>query len=287
MPVTKRDSANSRAIARADDDLKEHIMNKIEQDGNIITPNNILKAIKEAEKADIKAKAELEKDSIPDVIPKGVDCDLYNESYVDLMNRVEDKSIDLLLTDPPYSTDVENIESFAVGWLRAVLPKVKDTGRAFICIGAYPKELRAYLNILLNTHANFIVDAPLIWTYRNTLGQTPNMKYNMNYQIILHLYTDKSAPLDKSITNEMFSVQDINAPDGRHDGRLHAWQKPDELARRLIKHTTKKGDLILDPFACTGTFSLMAAKMERNSIGGDISLDNLRIAEKRGIRKRT
>ncbi len=33
---------------------------------------------------------------------------------------------------------------------------------------------------------------------------------------------------------EQFSVQDINAPDGRLGDRFHAWQKPDELAERVI-----------------------------------------------------
>lgn len=52
---------------------------------------------------------------------------------------------DLLLTDPPYSTDVQDIERFARDWLPAALDRVKATGRAFVCIGAYPPELVAYL----------------------------------------------------------------------------------------------------------------------------------------------
>src|SRR5690606_23894638 len=52
---------------------------------------------------------------------------------------------DLLLTDPPYSTDVDDIEEFAASWLPVALAKVKPTGRAYVCVGAYPHELRAYL----------------------------------------------------------------------------------------------------------------------------------------------
>lgn len=39
---------------------------------------------------------------------------------------------DLLLTDPPYSTDVGDIAEFAKSWLPLALSKVKPTGRAFI-----------------------------------------------------------------------------------------------------------------------------------------------------------
>jgi DNA modification methylase len=199
----------------------------------------------------------------------------------DYLNKLEDNSFDLLITDPPYSTDVENIEEFAESWVNLALSKVKVTGRAYICIGAYPKEINAYMNILLKQD-KFIVDNPLIWSYKNTLGITPKMKYNLNYQIILHLYSEKSPELDTSITNEMFNVMEINAPDGRIGNRYHTWQKPDELGMRLIKHSTKENDKVLDCFACTGTFLLMAAKMNREAIGCEINISNAQIAKERG-----
>ena len=80
----------------------------------------------------------------------------------------------------------------------------------------------------------------------------------------------------------MFSVQDINAPDGRQGDRYHTWQKPEELASRLIRHSTQPGDVILDPFTCTGTFPVVASKLNRKVVAGDISVENLNIAESRG-----
>ena len=206
---------------------------------------------------------------------------VFEKDCIDFLNQVADESVDLLITDPPYSTDVDDIELFAANWLPVALNKIKSDGRAYICIGAYPKEIKAYLDVL-HQQDKFIVDCPLIWTYRNTLGVTPKFKYNLNYQVVLHLYTEESDPLDTSITNEMFSVQDINAPDGRLGDRFHAWQKPDELAFRLIRHSTKDGDLVVDPFACTGTFLIAASKLNRSGSGCDISKDNLKIAESRG-----
>ena len=193
----------------------------------------------------------------------------------------EDNSIDLLITDPPYMTDVDDIEAFAQSWLPLALQKVKPEGRAYICIGAYPKEVQAYFEILLNQD-KFILDNPLIWTYRNTLGQTPKMKYNLNYQMVLHLYSKASAELDTTITKEMFSVQDINAPDGRQGNRLHTWQKPDELAKRLIRHSTKEDDIVVDCFACTGTFFFFFSAMGRKALGCELNAENAAIAKQRG-----
>jgi len=220
---------------------------------------------------------EASKRSVKDSPPKIIHADCLQI----MDSRVEDNSVDLLVTDPPYSTDVADIEDFVSKWLPLTLKKVKPEGRAYICIGAYPRELKAYLDCLLS-HDKFTLDNPLIWTYRNTLGQTPKHKYNLNYQVILHLYGENSNPLDNSITNEMFSVQDINAPDGRQGDRYHTWQKPDELAYRFIRHSSNENDLVLDPFACTGTFLLAAAKFKRQAIGFEIEKSNLDIALERG-----
>jgi DNA modification methylase len=212
------------------------------------------------------------KENRPEIIQ--MDC-------VEFLNTFKDNSIDLLITDPPYSTDVKDINTFAEKWVDLALSKIKPNGRGYICIGGYPKEINAYLNILLKQN-KFIVDNPLIWTYKNTLGVTPKMKYNLNYQVILHLYSETSRELETSITSEMWSVMEINAPDGRIGNRYHTWQKPDELGMRLIKHSTVKNDLVVDCFACTGTFMLMAAKLDRIAKGCDIDNDNLQIAKQRG-----
>jgi len=205
---------------------------------------------------------------------------IYHDDCYNFLNRFESKSVDLLITDPPYSTDVKDLPEFLDKWLYDALDKVKDTGRVFICIGAYPIEIYTYLKYLLKT--DWIVDNPLVWTYRNTLGQTPKMKYNLNYQLIIHLYKETSNPLDNRITNEMFSVQDINAPDGRLGDRFYKWQKPDLLAERLINHTTKGGDIIIDPFAGCGTFILKASELNRIAYGCDIDIEAINIAKKRG-----
>lgn len=234
---------------------------------------------KEEKQAELeKKKEEYKAQSLKETTIKP---EIYLQNAVDFLKTFEDESIDVLITDPPYATDVKDINSFTKEWLEIAIKKVKKSGRMYVCSGAYPNELHAFLSVLMNQN-KFIVDNPLIWTYRNTLGITPKMKYNLNYQVIWHLYSDKSKELDTSITNEMFSVQDINAPDGRIGNRLHTWQKPDELANRLIKHSTKKGDLVVDCFACTGTFLIAASKFDCIAKGCDIDAENLNIAKERG-----
>ena len=187
---------------------------------------------------------------------------------------------DLLLTDPPYSTDVDDIDSFAEEWLFDALNGVKRTGFAYVFIGAYPNELRAYLNATIPPHIT--LEQVLVWTYKNTLGQSPRDRYKLNYQACLFFRGEAAPALNCPLTCEQWAVQEINAPDGRQGDRYHAWQKPIEIAERFIRHSTEKGMTVFDPFACTGTFLLAAAKLGRKAYGFEIDPDNAQIAYERG-----
>lgn len=198
----------------------------------------------------------------------------------DSVGYIPAEKYDLLLTDPPYSTDVENINGFVEKWLYTALDNVKDTGFAYIFIGAYPEEIKAYFNAKIPNHIKLC--QPLIWTYKNTLGNNPKDRYKLNYQMCL-FYRGTNAPaLDCPLTAEQWAVQEINAPDGRQGDRYHAWQKPLEIAKRFIRHSTKQGQTVFDPFACTGTFLIAAAKLGRKAYGFEINADNAKIAEERG-----
>ena len=191
---------------------------------------------------------------------------------------------DLLLTDPPYSTDIADIEAFACSWLPVALAKVKPTGRAYVFIGPYPNEMLAYLTVAKSI-TNMTLENILVWTYRNTLGPTPKHKYKNNWQACLYFIGKNAPPLDCPEMIEQFSVQDISAPDGRQGDRYHEWQKPMEIAERFIRHSTTPGSLVLDPFAGTGTHLLAAAKLGRVAHGCDLDQKMIAIATSRGCKQ--
>jgi hypothetical protein len=190
------------------------------------------------------------------------------------------KPCDLLLTDPPYMTDVIDIDVFVNHWLPIALAQVKPTGSAYVFTGAYPRELKAYLNVPLPENIELV--QVLVWTYKNTLGNNPTERYKQNWQAILYFRGKDALPLDCPLTAEQWSVIETNAPDGRLGNRFHAWQKPDNIAEKFIRHSTKTGDTVFDPFCCTGTFLLAAAKLGRIGMGAEINLENSKIAIERG-----
>jgi len=168
----------------------------------------------------------------------------------------------LLLTDPPFMTDVPDIRAFAAEWLPLALSKVKPTGRAYVFIGAYPEELAAYMSIAMPTQV-------LVWTYRNTIGPCAKTRYNLNWQAILYYCGSAAGPLRGECLTDRWAVQDVNAPDGRQGNRIHKWQKPDLLAERIITQATEPGNVVFDPFCGSGTFLLAAGRLGRKGFGCD------------------
>ena len=65
------------------------------------------------------------------------------------------------------------------------------------------------------------------------------------------------------------------------DGKLHPYQKPLSMMTRLINNHTNVGDTILDPFLGSGTTGIACVQTGRNFIGCDIDEGYFKIAEKR------
>lgn len=209
---------------------------------------------------------------------------VYRTDALSLLATLEDGSVDLIITDPPYATDIEDIAAFAKSWVPVAMQKLAKTGRAYICTGAYPAELAAYATELLAIEG-LKVGVPLVWTYNNTIGPAPTHDYKTNWQSIWHVYKEDAPPINSPLLTEKNTVHTISAPDGRHDGRLHAWQKPDELAQMLIRHAmAKPGATVVDPFSGTGTFLIAASKAGHKAIGSEVSEDMIKIQAGRGIR---
>lgn len=63
--------------------------------------------------------------------------------------------------------------------------------------------------------------------------------------------------------------------------RLHKQQSPIALLLRIILSSTKIGDIVLDPFAGTGTTLVVAEQLGRKSIGIEIDSDNIKCIKNR------
>ena len=68
--------------------------------------------------------------------------------------------------------------------------------------------------------------------------------------------------------------------------RLHKQQTPVQLLLRIILSSTNPGDVVLDPFAGSGTTLVVAEQLGRKSIGIELDKVNVKIIEQRLAGKR-
>jgi DNA modification methylase/uncharacterized protein (DUF433 family) len=204
--------------------------------------------------------------------------------YRDFLTALDEASADLLLTDPPYSTDVEDLESFVSDWVPLALSRLKPTGRAYIFCGSYPNELLTYISCIARQDA-FAFGNVLVWSYDNTIGPAPAHDYKTNWQACMHLRGAAAPRLECPELRELFAARKVTAPDARHGTRHHTWEKPVELLEAYIRHSTSPGQLVIDCFAGSGSTLVAAKNTGRIGIGCDIDAASVSTAVKRGCRR--
>jgi hypothetical protein len=198
-------------------------------------------------------------------------------SMVEFLASLEPSSVDLLLTAPPKMTDVADVAAFADEWIPPALAMLKPSGRAYIFTGSHPEELFAYLNAFRGAGGRFGCQK-LTWAFRNTDGPASTHTYTVNEQAIFHLFGPEAPKLNCASATEQLSVVKMNGVTDDHEPR----QKPDELAERFVRHATKPGDFVVDPFAGTGAFLLAAARLGRRALGTEPDARIRAIATQRG-----
>jgi len=114
----------------------------------------------------------------------------------------------------------------------------------------------------------------LIWATKN--GDSKRWKFN--YQLTKDKIEDQINPRGKQ-TRNVWSIP--LTPKKEKWAGPHPTQKPFELLRRIILSSTDEGDVILDPFAGSGTTNAVAKYYGRNSIGIEINKKYIDIIKKR------
>ena len=115
----------------------------------------------------------------------------------------------------------------------------------------------------------------LLWARKDK-----NAKHLFNYKVM----KDTNFPKDK-LKNEgkqMRSVWSIATPSKSEklNGK-HPTQKPLDLMERIVLSSTKKGDVVLDPFAGSSTTGVSTYKNGRKFIGFDLEKEYLNLSKKR------
>lgn len=209
---------------------------------------------------------------------------------IDLFKTIEDESIDLVVTDPPYrvisggrpkikgqpsgilkKNDGKIFEHNDINpeeWISEVYRVLKQGTQCYIMVNSLNME--NYLRIC--REAGFGLHNILAWFKNNC---TPSRWYMKNAEYILFLRKGKA----KTINN--VGSKTVHEFDNIIGNKLHPTEKPIELMELYITNSSNTGDVVLDPFMGVGSTGLAALKNDRKFIGFEIDQKYYDIAEKR------
>lgn len=235
----------------------------------------------------------------------------------DVLGQLPAASFDLLFADPPYNlTKAFGKETFRNrtpdayevwldSWLSLCVPLLKPTASVYICgdwrSGAAIQRVGAKYFKLQNritwerekgrgAKQNWKNTAEDIWFFTVSDKFTFNLDDVKVRRRVLAPYKENGAPKDwKSAENGNFRDThpsniwtDISVPFwSMPENTNHPTQKPEKLLAKIILASTNAGDLILDPFAGSGTTAVTAKKLGRSYVAIESDEEYCLLAQKR------
>ena len=235
----------------------------------------------------------------------------------EILDNLPKNFVDLLILDPPYNLQknydgtlfqekkADDYKSWFSDLISLLIPRLKKESTVYICADWRTSTIIApvlenYFNIKnritwerdkgRGAKTNWKNNSEDIWYC--TLGK--NSFFNVD---AVKLKRKVIAPYKKNgspkgwekedegnfrLTHPSNLWTDITVPFwSMPENTIHPTQKPEKLIAKLILASSKKGDMVFDPFLGSGTTAVVAKKLLRNFSGIEQSLDYCCLAQKR------
>lgn len=205
----------------------------------------------------------------------------------ELIKQIPDKSIDLIITDPPYEIGAKGCGLAGDrAYLKEITTKVLDKGFDFNVLKQEFKRILKTMNIYifcskaqLKEYIDWVYEEDYNWVLICWHKKNPTPLTNNNFlpdtEYVIHAWKDLKLKGDYD-SKKKFYVSNIEK-----NSFNHPTVKPLNIIRNFLKNSSQEGDVVLDCFAGSGTTLLGAKELGRKFIGFEINEDYCKIAEKR------
>ena len=217
---------------------------------------------------------------------------LYQGDCIEVMKNIEDGSVDLVVTDPPYKTitggdsngaNSERPKGMLRGnrklfkhqkmnisdWMPEIYRVLKKGSHCYIFTNSL--NLQEMLNEA--TKVGFKLHNLLVWEKNNC---TPSQYYMKNCEYVLFLRKGKA----KWINNigDSKTVHKFNNIIGN---KLHPTEKPVDLLEYYLLNSSEPNNIVFDPFMGSGSTGVACLNTNRNFIGIELDEGYFNIAQNR------
>jgi DNA modification methylase len=217
---------------------------------------------------------------------------LLNGNNLDLIKNEEDKSINCVVTSPPYfnsgkkyqrgkgchyTNDFSEPLYNIIDIMELIKPKLKDKGVVCLNLGFSYAEtgiMRPFdiVNRLREKCGYFIVDI-IIWNKKNPIPLRNRLTNAFEYIFVL----SNSPHIEYKNKNHKTNI--INESVASYKG--HNAVFPESIVENLLETFTEEGDMVLDCYMGSGTTAAVCQKMNRNCIGYEINENYVELSKER------
>ena len=230
---------------------------------------------------------------------------------LELVKELDNNSIDLVVTSPPYNVDLGNNKYHKdpydlyndnkdhqdyIEWLQTLFGSIKEKlvtgGRVVINIGDGKNgSVPTHSDIIqfMTKELNYIIMTTIVWNKNQTGNRTawgsymspssPSFPTPFEYILVFAKDTKKKVgDKDKITVHKDDFIKNAwgmwtFAPETRQKKMGLNAMFPVELPKRLIEMLSYREDVVFDPFSGLGTTCLTAKCLERNYIGFEMSVE--------------
>lgn len=233
---------------------------------------------------------------------------IYNMDCISGMLEMDDESVDLIVTDPPYNTGMDGKTSGRFGnkdakgnWLGgffndnytdeeyeglvrnvcAQLYRVLKNDKAgYIFINW--KKLGLWLHTLESV--GFSIKNVIVWD--KVVHGLNYQNYAYTHEFIIFFVKGRFFPSNKSynckkqgLYKDVWAIRrDLGNDDAKFE---HETVKQINVIKTPIIHASEEGDLVLDPFMGSGTTAVASKSLRRNFIGFELEERYCQLAQRR------
>jgi site-specific DNA-methyltransferase (adenine-specific) len=216
---------------------------------------------------------------------------IYNMDCLEGLKLIPDKSIDLVVTDPPYKIEtsgggiykqadkqyVKELNSMEDGFPKEVLDECcRVLKKINIYIFCSQKQIIPLLDYFVKERkCNWNI---ISWHKTNPVPACGN-KYLTDTEFIL-FFREKGVKIRGEYkTKSTYYVTPLNQKDKRL--YKHPTVKPLNIVENFIINSSDEGSIVLDPYLGSGTTAVASKKLNRNYIGFELDKTYYNIAIKR------
>lgn len=216
--------------------------------------------------------------------------EIHNDDCLTMLKGIKSKSIDLVVTDPPYKVDTKGAGVYGsvaqFKQIECMADGIKDEVLDELC--RVMKKINIYLFCSKNQLVpliNYFTDKKCNWNllawHKTNPIPTCNNKYLPDTEYVL-FFRERGVKIQGTYdTKKTYFITPINAKDKAL--YQHPTCKPVEILQNFIVNSSNENDVVLDPFMGSGSTGVACINTHRNFIGIEINAKYYETAKTRLI----